>query len=261
MSSDNYLGRLKKFWFPDRRSLLWFLLGLPALHFFQTLIHEGSHALAALIATGSFPQFAPFPHASPQVAFRNGVTFSGEGFIQAPQFVALGLIVLLTFLFIRVRGPTARLFLRLWLLGASLDLLYNTRTELFSGHNEFADWSRFQDQCAIGDAGMIGLSALMWLFPLSHLFWLNLPPWRCDEPRNSSSLDYRPVAIAFGLLSFSAILCSVVISDPKIIKSTSAFILPFVVQVLILSWCALYLGFSVVRGQRAKLKRKRTLTQ
>ena len=247
MSSDNYLGRLKNFWFPDRPSLLWFLVGLPALHFFQTLIHEGSHALAALLAAGSFPKFAPFPHASPDVAFRNGVTFSGEGFIQAPQFVAFGLLVLLTFLFIPIRNRTARFLLHLWYFGASLDLLYNTAREVVGGHSEFADWSRFQDQYGVSDPTMIALSALVWLIPLSHFLWVNLPPWRWDRVPRSSFWDYRTVASVYGLLSVSAIVFSVSVSDPKILKTSGAFLIPFALQVLSLFWCLLYIVWSLVR--------------
>ncbi len=247
MSSDNYLGRLKNFWFPDRPSLLWFLLSLPPLYFFQTLVHEGSHALSAFVAAGTLPKFAPFPHASPDLRFLNGATLSGDGLIQAPQLVAVGLIVLLTLLFIPIRNRTARFLLHLWYFGASLDLLYNTAREVVGGHSQFADWSRFQDQYEISHPTMIALSALVWLIPLSHFLWVNLPPWRWDRVPRSSFWDYRTVASVYGLLSVCAIVLSVSVIVPKLIKTTGGFLIPFALQVLSLFWCLLYIVWSLVR--------------
>ena len=57
-----YFRRLGNFWFPDWMSFVWLLFALPALYFFQTTIHEGSHAMAAFFVTGNFPKVAPFPH-------------------------------------------------------------------------------------------------------------------------------------------------------------------------------------------------------
>ena len=58
----DYFTRLRNFWFPDLNALWWLLLALPALYFFQTVVHEGTHGLTALVKTGTFPIVAPFPH-------------------------------------------------------------------------------------------------------------------------------------------------------------------------------------------------------
>jgi len=52
------LKRVPDFWFPDRMAFWGVLLAFPALLFFQTTVHEGSHALNYLIVTGDFPKLA-----------------------------------------------------------------------------------------------------------------------------------------------------------------------------------------------------------
>jgi hypothetical protein len=224
-------------------------LGLPALHFLQTVIHEGSHALTGLAAGGS-PKLAPFPHVSPSGAFRNGVTFGAGGFIATPQFVGLSLVVLLTLIFLLwpIRNRYVRLLLRWWFLGVSIDLLYNTARELVGGHNPLPDWSRFQDAFGIPEAGMIALTWLIWLTVWSHLVWVYLSAWHRVNvrPPTAGFWDYRGIAILYGALSLVAVVVSLAVSDPGIVKAHVAFLGPLLLlQVPSVVWHTVYVSRSI----------------
>ena len=248
---ERYFHRLRTFWFPDWASFGWLLLTLPVLYFFQTTIHEGSHALTAFLGSGVWPKLAPFPHATPDGRFLNGVTFDAGGFIATPQFVDLGWIIVLALIMIfwPIRSFFIRFLLRLWFLGVCVDLMYNTARELVGGHNPFADWSRFQDSYGIPDAGMIVLTWLIWLVVLSHFVWVYFSAWHRDEPEPHCFWDYRWVAFIFGLLSLTAVVVSIFVGDPQIVKGHAAFILPFIIQTLALVWYWAYFGWSFRRDR------------
>lgn len=250
-TGDGYFARLGNFWFPNGlTSLWWLLLALPALYFFHTFVHEGSHGLAALFATGDFPKFAPFPHFNRSFgSFLNGVTFTGgRGFIATPQLVALALVVGLSLIaiFWPIRDRFTRFVLRLWFLGASLDLLYNTVKGLWGGSSPSSDWGKLQAQ--IGTPGIIALTWVIWLVVLSHFVWVYWSAWGRERPERSGFWDYRWAALLLGLLSLVAIVFSAAVSDPSIQKGHAFFIVPLIVQVLALGWYAIYFGLSFQRA-------------
>lgn len=248
MSNGNrgYFRRLRDFWFPDWASLAWFALGLPALYFFQTAVHEGSHAFTALASTGSFPKVAPFPHLTPDGRFLNGVTFAAGGFIATPQFVDLALVIVLALvgLFWPIRNPYVRHVLRLWFLGVCVDLCYNTARELVGGHNPYADWSRFQDDLGIADGWMIVITVLIWLVVFSHFGWVYVSAWHRHRPEQTGFWEYRWVALILGLVSLCAVVVSLSVWDPKIVKGRVAFVLPLIVQFLATIWHGVYFCLS-----------------
>ncbi len=249
-SDAGYLERLRNFWFPDCWvSLAWLGLAVPAFYFLQTTIHEGSHAFTNLAATGDFPKVAPFPHATTDGRFLNGVTLRAEGFIATPQFLDLVLVVLLTliFLFWPIRNRFVKFGLRLFFLAVCIDLLYNTARELGGGHNQFADWSRFQDDYGIGDGWMILLTWFIWLVVFSHFIWVYFSAWHRHRGERTGFWDYRWVTLAFGLLSLCAVLASIFVSDPEIVKGHIYFIGPFIVQILFLIWYGTYFVWTFSR--------------
>jgi len=266
----DYFTRLRNFWCPDRMCLVWLLFSLPALYFFQTTVHEGTHAMAALISSGSFPKLAPFPHQTPSGNFLNGVTLGDAsttvakvirtqcnnptrqrvrtlaGFIAMPQFVALGLVVLFSFLFFLVSIPNAfvRFPLRLWYLGASLDFCYNTIRGLIGGCNATADWSRFMLEADIAPALFAVMTWIFWLVVLSHFVWVYWSAWGKETVSETGFWDYRWVAMILGILSLIAVLLSLTISDPQIIKKSAGFIIPLIVQICALCWYWTYFGLT-----------------
>ena len=241
-----YGKRLCRFWFEDLNSLWWLLMGLPALYFFQTFIHEGSHAFTHLFKTGDFPKLAPYPHIHPTAGFRNGVALNAEGFIATPQFLALALIVVLTliFFFLPVRNRMVRFVLKLWYLGASIDVLYNTARELVGGHNRFADWSKFQEDCSVSPALMVFLSVLFWLIVLSHFIWVYWSAWVNEPPEQTTFWGFRWAAMILGILTIFSLLFAAFVSDPSIDKSVAVFIVYVIVQILAFTWYWAYFGLT-----------------
>jgi len=265
-----YFTRLKNFWFPDWNAVAWLLLALPALYFFQTTIHEGTHATAALIVTGHFPKLAPFPHRTSSGNFYNGVTLRDPsttvsviertsctssvrsrnprlaGFPAMPQFIALGLIVLFSALcfFTTFTNPMVRFAFRLWFLGACIDFMYGTARGLIAGCNIFADWSKFMVGSDI-DPGLFALMTwIFWLVILCHFVWVYWSGWGRETVPNTDFWDYRWIAFMLGILSLIAVLWSIFLNDPAIVKDSAEFIVPFVVQILALCWYWIYFGLT-----------------
>jgi hypothetical protein len=265
-----YLRRLRNFWFPDRMAIVWLLFALPALYFFQTTIHEGTHALAALVQTGSMPKVAPFPHSQPDGDFLNGVTIGDAGalvrvierascdspartafnrlagFAALPQFVALGLVVLLSVIFgiTTIASPVLRVGLRAWYLGACIDFMYGSARGLIGGCNESADWGKFMLRADIAPGWFALLTWVLWLGVLSHFLWVYWAQWARVRTARTYFWDYRWLALVLGILSLIAVLLSVLVSDPLINKRSVAFILPLVVQFLALGWYWIYFGLT-----------------
>jgi hypothetical protein len=239
-----YFERLRHFWFPDTASIAWFFLGLPALYFWQTLIHEGAHAVTALFATGEFPKLYPFPHVDPVAGFRNGVAFTGEGFIATPQFLALLLIIVFTTvaLLVPVRNRTLRFLLRFWFFGACVDLMYNTVKGLWGGSGPFSDWGKLTAD--VGQAGIIVLTWVIWLIILSHFLWVYYSPWSQEETNPAGFWGFRWVALVCGILSLLAILFGTLVSDPRLDKGHPVFIVALVGHILALLFCGVYFGVS-----------------
>jgi hypothetical protein len=106
------------------------------------------------------------------------------------------------------------------------------------------DWSKFMLQSDIS----LGLFAVMtwifWLAILSHLVWVNWSRWGRESVDGSGFWDYRWIAFLLGVLSLLAVLLSIFVNDPEIIKNTAAFIVPFVGQILVLAWYWIYFGLT-----------------
>ncbi len=266
-----YFTRLRNFWFPDWKALWWLLFALPALYFFQTTIHEGSHALAACFVSGSCPKLAPFPHeSSPGGNFLNGVTLGDAstsvrvveriscdsstavprsrmaGFPAVPQFVDLVLIVVFTliFAFTTFTNPFVRFVLRAWYLGACIDFMYNTIRGLIAGCNINADWSKFMVWSDINPALFALMTWLFWLVILSHFVWVYWSGWGRAIVPATGFWDYRWIVFVLGILSLIAVLLSIFISDPAINKNSAAFIVLFAVQIGALCWYWIYFGLT-----------------
>lgn len=274
-----YFKRLGNFWFPDWMALAWLLFALPALYFFQTTIHEGTHAMAALFVTGSFPKVAPFPHLAsdaprpgmePRTYFLNGVTLGDSstrvskitrtdcdsparsrtmplaGFPAMPQFLALGLIVIFTVVFVitTVANPLVRFGIRVWYLGACIDFMYASARGLIGGCNEKADWSKFLLQSDMPTGLFAFLTWLFWLGILSHFLWVYWSRWGRDAVAETGFWDYRWIALILGILSFFGVLLAAVINDDAIHKDNAAFIVPLVFQVIAFCWYWIYFGLT-----------------
>ncbi len=265
-----YFRRLKNFWFPDMMALVWLIFMLPGLYFFQTLIHEGTHAVSALAVTGDFPKLAPFPHLNSSGNFLNGVTIGDAGtrvtiirktncdsaarssisklggHPAMPQFIALGISIILAvvFFFTSTPNPYVRLGLRAWYLGACIDFLYASARNLFGGCNESADWSKFMLEADIGTGWFAFMTAIFWLLIFSHFLWVYWSRWGRDAVTNTCFWDYRWIAFLLGCLSFLAILLSLVISDNNIDKGSAAYIVPLILQILFFCWYWIYFGLT-----------------
>jgi hypothetical protein len=267
---DNYFARLGNFWGRDWNHWIWLLFSLPALYFFQTTVHEGTHAMAALVTTGSFPKLAPFPHQTQSGNFLNGVTLGDPsttvtkvirtqcnssartatrtlgGFIAMPQFVALGLIILFSTLFflVPVPNPYVRFALRAWYLGACIDFMYGTIRGLIGGCNPTADWSRFMLRADIAPGLFALMTWILWLGVLSHFLWVYWSAWGKNAVAETGFWDYRWIAMTLGVLSFIAVLLSLAVSDPAIVKKSAAFIVLLIVQIGALIWYWVYFGLT-----------------
>lgn len=257
-----YLHRLRNFWFPDRMVFFWLLFSLPALYFFQTTIHEGTHATAAFFVTGHFPTVAPFPHDNGNVGPLNGVTLADPstsvtvvertqctsaaktkhtrlaGWAPAPQFIDLFLIVifsLITF-FIPVGSALLRFPLLAWYFAACIDFMYNTARGLVGSCNPVRDWSKFMIRDDIGEGVFLVLTWILWLAVLSHFVWVYWSRWGRDDVPETGFWDYTWIALGLGIISFIGVLVSIFVSDPDIHKGSVIFVVPFIVLVLGTGW-------------------------
>jgi len=264
-----YFTRLLKFWFPDLASVIWLIASVMPVLFFQTLIHEGSHALNYIDKGLGVNLIVPFPH---QIVSRNGNTSILNGRAVAkrsstnsnrpntavPQFVAIGLLITLTLFllvipyFWSMKNRAVRLLLRAWFLGLCFDLIVNTGGKLFYLNSPGNDWNRYQAANGYSNNEMFGFSLLIICIPLSYFIWGYFSAWHRDPPESSSfakniSQDfwgYRWAALVFLVLSGMAIIFSLVVSDPSINKDHWAYLLPLVFQFIFLAVFIVYFIMS-----------------
>jgi hypothetical protein len=267
---EGYPNRLGNFWFPKLILLAWLALGVMAVYFFQTLIHEGSHAMAGAAATGNSPTLAPFPHESAGGNFLNGVTFiptAGAeptmirkvcdsptksaafktGFIGMPQMVDLMIITLLflVFFFAPISNPMIRFPFVLWYLGATIDFCYNTIRGLIGGCNAIADWSRVMLEGDISPALFAILTWVLWIvFVFSHFLWVYYSQWGKTPAEDVEFWDFRWLGLIFGALSLICIIWSQTVSDPRIIKESAGFIVPLFLHIVAMTLNFLFFGLS-----------------
>jgi len=278
-----YGTRMKSFWFPDCNALWWLLLALPAVYFFQTAIHEGTHGLTAYLKRGTWPIVAPFPHVRTGAGPLNGNTLPLEdknkstsekpvpiertkcdsatkesnprlaGWIGMPQFVDLLLVVCLSLItyFANIRSPLWRFMLRLWFFAVWIDFMFNTWRHLFGLCSDKQDWSRVMLRADIGDVTFGVITWLLWGAFLCHFIWVYWSAWGKNEVAETSFWDYRWVALVLGLLSITAIIVSLVVSDDRIDKGNAAFVIPLILQFLSAIWCVIYFGLTFKDRQQS----------
>lgn len=258
----DYFTRLRNFWFPDWNALWWLLLVFPALYFFQTVVHEGTHGVTALVERGSFPTVAPFPHVTKKGAFLNGVTLplndnsTSEspvpverqdcnsskktpnprlaGWIGMPQLVDILLVAIFTAIFMlwNITSPLIRFLLRAWYFGAWIDFMFNTARHLFGICKDTMDWSRVMLRGDIGVGTFAVLTWFLWLIILCHFVWVYWSKWGRNAVEETSFWDYRWIALIAAIVSTLAVVISLAVSDDRIEKGTVFFVVPVIVQVI-----------------------------
>lgn len=260
------LSKLRRFWFPDKMAVVWLLLSLPALLFFQTTVHEGSHAINYIMEEKELPTLAPFPHNSVDPVFhphdggrfQAGITLGKNvsvmkgtcddptptsksklpGFIALPQFLDLILAGILTlfFLYAPVSNPLIRFLLRTWFIGLCIDFTFNTVRGLIGLCVDAMDWSKFMLEYGIGRFWFGVLTWLLWAGLVSLILLTCRSKWLNETVAETNFWDYRWIAFICGILSSLAFVVSIVVSHPKIDKSSLAFFVPFLIQFAAIFW-------------------------
>jgi hypothetical protein len=251
-----YFTRLRRFWFPDLIAFFWLLLALPAIYFFQTTIHEGTHGLVALATNGDFPKVAPFPHLTQSGSFLNGVTIPNQaervtervtcdpndppishtrlaGWIGWPQMVALFITIIFAviFLLVDIRNPLLAFLLRAWYFAAAIDFLFNVGKILFGVCTDTQDWARVMIRGDINSTLFWFLTFLLVLVVLSHFLWVYWSRWGKQELDSKKFNDYKWIGLFFAILSTLALIISLAVNDPAIKKDNAVFILGLIVQI------------------------------
>lgn len=247
---ESYGTKLLRLWAPSASSFGWLLFGLAPLLFFQTFIHEGLHWLTTVFSGGD-PTLVPFPHFNTRFGIAgetvNGATLNTAGFPAMPQIITFVILIGLTlvFIFSSPRWHWLRFFLWWWYVGVCIDLCYNTFLGLGGASSPGSDWGQFAADASVAAAV---LAWLIWLVAPSHLGWIAFARWHNNRPPGRGFFEFRETAIVFAVLSFSAILFSLLVSDPSIIKwQSSMFIVVFLWQVLSLAWFITYIFWASFR--------------
>jgi hypothetical protein len=224
-----YWSRLRRSWLWSGRAVVWLLLGLLPLLFFQTAVHEGSHCLAMKSLGVRCRVLAPFPVSIGRAALF-GVTESASdeelpvAAIVAPQAVAAVLIVALQLAARRTDDERGALLARLWLLGACLDLLNNT---FWRPHSAVGDWSVMASQIGLSAPVRLALSLPLWAIGGAGLL-LPIPP-----PRASSSASLRDlgeIGIVYALVSGIAVVVSLAVAVPSSDRGALWYRVPILLQ-------------------------------
>jgi hypothetical protein len=214
-----YIRRFLNFWFPNMMWICWIVIAGLGIYFFQTLIHEGTHNLTTIAASGHSPAIAPFPHIydpdrtkTGDEGFLNGVNISigkdgttvtekvpncaGKvqnltslaGFPGMPQIMDLVIITALFFLFFfgSITNPIIRFPFFMWYLAAVIDFIYNTGTVAFGGCSG-NDWSDVFLRGYMGQGALIGLTWVFWIvFLFSHFVWIYWAKWGKERVEGSA---------------------------------------------------------------------------
>lgn len=244
--SESYGTKLLRFWAPNGWAVLWLVLGLAPLFFFETFVHEGLHWVTGKAAGGD-PTLIPFAHFNTSFGRNiNGATMNSPGFIATPQFVGLGLLVVLILVFIFTSPPWRwlRTFLTWWYLGLVLDLLFNTGRGLVGASRPGTDWAKFA--ASSGDGLATFFSWVILLCVLSQLAWIAVSRWHVERPPALGWFDFRGVAVSFGVVSLLAVIVSLTVDDPAIDRNWWFWLIWFY-QLLSLLWYAAYIAWATKR--------------
>jgi hypothetical protein len=252
-----YPRRLARSWFPSRRAAVWFALGLLPLLFAQDVVHEGSHCAALELLGGTCSVWKPFIHRSEGV-LAGGIT-DGDF---APEFLgivcsvapatALGLLAALRLAARRVRDERTGVLLRLWLFGASVDLVANSMASL-SGDS---DWGIMGRSFGLDETEF---RAAIWLVRLAVAAAL-LTPWpQVASPQRvqiPAVTDFASVSALYGLLSAAAVGVSLLTHRPTFADDPEFWIVVSLQGVSAIACGALAMaGFS---GRRTGARRGET---
>ena len=243
---ESYGTRLSRFWAPNGWAVLWLVLGLAPLFFFETFVHEGLHWLTAVM-NGGHPTLIPFAHFNTSFGRNiNGATMDAPGFIATPQLVGLGFLVALILVFI-LTSPSwrwLRTFLTWWYLGLVLDLLFNTGRGLIGDPRPGTDWAKFA--AGSGNGLAIFLSWMILLCVISQLAWIKVSRWHLNRPAGLDFFEYRGVALCFAAVSLIALIVSLTVDHPAIDRNWW-FWLVWIWQLLSFIWYAAYVAWATAR--------------
>ncbi len=267
--AEGLLNSLRNFWRPDINAFLWLILAIPGLLFFQTTVHEGTHALIAYHENGDFPKLFPFMHGD----FRIGVTIPDKsetytehvkcdpkvppirhsrlaGFIGWPQVLDLILIVIFTTIFLlwNLRNSLLAFIMRAWYIAACIDFLFNAAKILIGICDEGQDWARVMIRSDINHFLFWLLTFVLCAAVLSHFLWVRWTKWADDPPEETSFSDYRWIALFLGLMSALALLVAWVVSDPTIDKN-GLFVFEVVLQFIGLIFYGIYFWWAVTHKE------------
>jgi len=247
---EDYGTRLARFWAPNRFALLWLVLSLAPLFFFQTFVHEGLHWLTT-VAEGGDPTLIPFAHFNENPfgggQNRNGATEDPLGFIAMPQVVCLVLLVVLIVVFVATSPPWwwLRTFLTWWYAGIALDLLANTYGALVGQPPGGTDWAVFAAQSGLGTARALSWTILLVI--LSQLAWIRFSRWHVNRPQARGFREFRGFAVFLAIVSAIAVVVSHTIDHPDIVRN-GFFWLCWIWQLLSLVGFLVYLAWATKRA-------------
>ena len=256
---------LRLFWRPDINAFWWLILAFPGLLFFQTTVHEGTHALIAYHENGDFPKLFPFMHGGGRI----GVTIPDKaevytehvkcdraapptrharlaGFIGWPQIVDLILVAVCTVIFLtwNVRNPLVAFIMRAWYIAACIDFLFNSFKILIGICDDGQDWARVMIRSDINHFVFWLLTLILWAAVLSHFLWVRWTKWVNEPLEETRFRDYRWIALFLGTMSALALLFAWLVSDPSIDKN-AFFTFEVVLQLLGLLFYQAYFWWTI----------------
>jgi hypothetical protein len=270
------LTRLRKFWFQDGPAFIWLLLAIPIMISFQSIVHEGTHSLAAAKRTGSFPKIIPFlmiydgnfhngftVHDKDTVATYHERTTCAEGTAKKdvtrlagwsgwPQMGAFLITVgiALIFLFVNIRNPIVGLLWRAWFIAACVDFMSNTSLILLFGKCvEPKDWSAAMIQLDHGLTFWRFITGLLWLIVLSHFGWVWWSKWIDDPLPDRGFWGYRWAAFVLGILSTISLIFYLLTRDDGIEYGSGWYIFGLILQLAGFWFYWIYYGLSLKHPQ------------
>jgi hypothetical protein len=227
------------------------LLGLAPVLFFQTAIHEGSHCVI-MTATGLGCRVtAPFAVSWGDGRRAYGVTFAvlDEAtsppilMVIAPQIAAALLIVVLRLVAPRVTDERWAILLRVWLLGACVDLLNNT-----GGRSPGGDWAFMANEVGLTEPQRLALSLPLWLLIAWGLF---APVPGAVSPRGARFRDLWEIGVVYALISAAAVFASTTVRVPGDDPTTLWHRVPILLQAASVAVCLALVAWARVTRREA----------
>ena len=140
------------------------------------------------------------------------------------QAAAAALIPVLRFALGRVEGAGTALLLRLWLLGACVDLLNNTSHLHGRWHG---DWSALAGEGGLSPAAMFAATVPLWALAA----WGLLRPLPAPPPGSGASLrDLSWIGLVYAAISAAAVCVSLGVQVPGADTTTGWYRVPILLQ-------------------------------